>query len=73
MTAFGNVILNNALETLNLIELSDAEIIEFKKSCESKWNRLHMIRTVFVVVSFVIPLWGAFTPIKSIQSSMRLF
>jgi uncharacterized membrane protein len=66
VTALGNVPLNDALDALDLIELSDTKIIEFRKSYEGKWNRLHLIRTVFAVLSFVISLLGAFTQFKTL-------
>jgi uncharacterized membrane protein len=66
VTALGNVPLNDALDALDLLELSDAKIIEFRKSYEDKWNRLHLIRTVFAVLAFVIALLGAFTQLKTL-------
>lgn len=64
VTAFGNVPLNDALDVLNLAELNDAKIIEFRKEYEEKWNRLHLIRTVFAVLSFMLSLLVFFTQFK---------
>ena len=60
VTVFGNVPLNDALDVLNLTDLSEAEVISFRKSYEEKWNRLHLIRTVFAVLSFVLALLASF-------------
>ena len=65
VTILGNVPLNDALEVLNLTGLSDSEIFEFRKAYEEKWNRLHLIRTVFAVLSFVISLLAAFGQYKT--------
>jgi uncharacterized membrane protein len=61
VTVFGNVPLNDALDVLNLSELTNNQIVEFRKDYEQKWNRLHLIRTVFAVLSFLISLLGVFT------------
>ena len=60
VTIFGNVPLNDALEALNLAELSNAEIIEFRKDYEEKWNQLHWIRTLFAVLSFMLSVLAVF-------------
>jgi uncharacterized membrane protein len=64
VTAFGNVPLNDLLDALKLTELSEAKIIEFRRSYEIKWNRLHLIRTVFSVLAFVFLLIAAFSQFK---------
>lgn len=61
VTAFGNVPLNNQLEGMNLAELSGAKIAEFRQFYEINWNRLHLIRTVFAVLSFILSLFAVFT------------
>ena len=60
VTAFGNVPLNDALDVLDLGSLSEVEIADFRKSYEEKGNRLHWIRTLFAVVSFVLSLLAIF-------------
>jgi uncharacterized membrane protein len=52
VTALGNVPLNDALDALDLAELGESQLAAFRKSYERKWNRLHLIRTVFSVLSF---------------------
>mgnify|MGYP003677959614 CR=1 FL=1 len=54
VTAFGNVPLNDQLDALHLTELSQEKIMAFRKFYEDNWNRLHMIRTVFSVLSFLL-------------------
>lgn len=66
VTAFGNVPLNDALDVLNLSDLSETKILDFRNHYEQKWNRLHLIRTVFAVLSFVICLSSLFPQIKDI-------
>ncbi|MEO1436396.1 MAG: DUF1772 domain-containing protein [Bacteroidota bacterium] len=60
VTAFGNVPLNDALDVLDLAELSQSEAQRFRKNYETKWNRLHVIRTVFNLLSFGLSLMAIF-------------
>ena len=60
VTAFGNVPLNDALDVLDLSSLGEAEMKEFRRSYEIKWNRLHWIRTLFAVLSFMLSLIAVF-------------
>lgn len=66
VTAFGNVPLNDALDALELAELSGTKMQDFRKVYEEKWNRLHLIRTVFAVLTFLIALMVAFIQSKTI-------
>lgn len=66
VTAFGNVPLNNSLDMIQLSELSSDQITDLRLHYEAKWNRLHTIRTVFSVLSFLFSLFAAFTYSKSI-------
>ena len=54
VTGLGNVPLNNQLDVLNLSTMGSAEMEAFRKLYESKWNRLHLIRTVCAVASFIL-------------------
>lgn len=54
ITIFGNVPLNDQLEALNLSTLSEANFLDFRTHFEGKWNRLHLIRTVCSILSFVL-------------------
>jgi len=63
VTSAGNVPLNNQLEALNLSQLSDLQLTEFRAMYEPKWNALHAVRTFFSVLSFILILL-AMTPFK---------
>jgi len=54
VTGLGNVPLNNQLEALNLPELALEKVNTFRKFYESNWNRLHQIRTLCAIASFVL-------------------
>ena len=60
VTGLGNVPLNNALEALNLKELSVEQLNSHRTHYELQWNRLHKIRTAFAVLSFILLLTGLF-------------
>ena len=54
VTGLGNVPLNDQLEALNLSEMSISKMAEFRSFYEENWNRLHMIRTIFAVIAFML-------------------
>lgn len=54
VTVMGNVPLNNQLDELNLTDLGTQKLNEFRLQYEPNWNRLHLIRTVFSVLSFML-------------------
>jgi len=56
VTGLGNVPLNDQLDILNLAEMSDSKLADFRQYYESKWNQLHQVRTVFAMLSFLISL-----------------
>lgn len=56
VTAAGNVPLNEALELIQLNSLGSEELKVTRMAYEVKWNRLHYIRTLFAVISFVLLL-----------------
>ncbi len=60
VTGLGNVPLNNQLDALNLAEIGTDKVTEFRRYYESNWNRLHVIRTVFAVLSFMLATIGTF-------------
>ena len=64
VTAFGNVPLNDLLDVLNIQEMTKDEMSVFRNSYESKWNHLHMIRTIFSVLSFAASLLAVFNLTK---------
>lgn len=59
VTGFGNVPLNDALDTLPLNDISEVQASHERQEYELKWNRLHLIRTVFAVLSFLVLLFAA--------------
>ena len=67
VTGVGNVPLNNQLEVLKIAELSTDKISAFRKYYESGWNRLHLIRTVFAVLSFLLIVLALFFQTKKFQ------
>ena len=66
VTVLGNVPLNNALDAIDLSHLGIDQLSEFRQDYELKWNRLHMIRTVFAVLSFLLSLLAVFSESKTI-------
>ncbi|MBT33515.1 MAG: hypothetical protein CMO01_27950 [Thalassobius sp.] len=60
VTALGNVPLNDALDTISIKELSKTQIASERTHYELRWNRLHTIRTVFSVLSFILMIVGLF-------------
>ncbi|HKK39491.1 MAG TPA: anthrone oxygenase family protein [Cryomorphaceae bacterium] len=64
ITAAGNVPLNDQLEALNLSELTSEKMAEFRSYYETKWNRLHLQRTVCSVLSFVLAVLALFVEFK---------
>lgn len=63
ITIAGNVPLNDQLDVLNLSQLSPQEIADFRTHYEIKWNKLHMQRTLFAVLSFLLFSVGLFLKI----------
>ncbi len=61
VTAAGNVPLNDMLDALDLSTLGEQEMRSFRQKYEGRWNRLHLIRTVFAVVAFLLSLLPLFT------------
>ena len=67
VTGLGNVPLNDQLELLKLAELDNSKLAEFRQYYESKWNRLHQIRTGFAVISFLLVVFSVFIQIKDLK------
>ena len=66
VTVFGNVPLNDALDVIDLSKQGIDQLAKFRQAYELKWNKLHMIRTVFAVISFVLSLLAVFSFSKTI-------
>jgi uncharacterized membrane protein len=61
ITGAGNVPLNNDLDKVELPGLNADQKIKLRIDYESPWNLLHLIRTVFSLLSFVLLLLVVFT------------
>ena len=57
--------LNDALDALEIAELGTGDR-QVQGTYEQKWNRLHLIRTVFAVLSFLLSLLVVFTHTKAV-------
>ena len=64
VTGLGNVPLNDQLDVLKLPELSHSKLADFRHYYEANWNRLHWIRTICAVVSFILTVLSAFANIN---------
>ncbi len=67
VTGLGNVPLNNKLDAIRVGQISLQEIQYWRNYYEPKWNRLHTIRTVFAVLSFLLALASAFAQIHIVK------
>ncbi len=66
VTGLGNVPLNNQLEVMKIAQSGPEKIAQFRKYYESHWNRLHTIRTVCAVLSFLSVVMAVFIQAKKI-------
>src|SRR6056297_1184433 len=62
VTGLGNVPLNNKLDTLSLSDLNEKQMASERQQYEARWNKFHLIRTLFAVLSFMMILIAAFLP-----------
>lgn len=53
ITAFGNIPLNNALNTFDLSTATAQQIVDMRLRFEGPWITLHTIRTVATVLAFI--------------------
>jgi uncharacterized membrane protein len=56
VTGMGNVPLNNELDALQIGSMTAEQLKSFRDYYETKWNWLHLIRTTFAVLSFLLSL-----------------
>lgn len=54
VTVFGNVPLNEILDKTDLISAGSEDLKTLRDTFEVKWNRLHLIRTVSSISSFLL-------------------
>jgi uncharacterized membrane protein len=64
VTGMGNVPLNDQLDALDLLKQNQQKLSAFRSFYETKWNKLHAIRTAFSVLSFILALVGLFISAK---------
>ena len=64
VTALGNVPLNDQLDGMELSNFSEEKLAAFRSHYESKWNRLHLIRTGFAVLAFLLSLMPLIAQVK---------
>lgn len=70
VTVLGNVPLNNSLDLLNINDMSPENLDHIRQQYALKWNRLHTLRTVFAVLSFILMLIPTLTQLQhSIQQN----
>lgn len=62
VTGLGNVPLNDKLDTLSLPDMSKEQLAIERQQYETKWNKFHLVRSVFAVLSFMLILLAAFLP-----------
>ncbi len=60
ITIFGNVPLNDSLDVVTLCDLSQEEVSTTRGAYQRKWNKLHALRTLFAVISFMLLQLGAY-------------
>lgn len=58
ITVGGNVPLNNMLDAVNLENLDVYTAKQLRHQFEGKWNRLHLFRTLFALLSFIMLAWA---------------
>ncbi len=58
VTIFGNIPLNEAIDTLNLSEMPDLEVQNKRQLFENQWNRFNWIRTWSSLLAFGLCVWA---------------
>ena len=64
VTIFGNVPLNEILDKTDLSKASLEDLKLLRNRFETKWNRLHLVRTVSSITSFLILIISLVQSIK---------
>jgi uncharacterized membrane protein len=64
ITLFGNVPLNEILDKTDLSKASLEDVKLLRDRFETKWNRLHLIRTVAAIISFLTLILSIFQSTK---------
>jgi uncharacterized membrane protein len=66
VTIFGNVPLNESLAAFDTSNASTNKLSEHRIAFESKWNKLHLIRTIAACISLVLVLLACLDKTKEI-------
>ncbi|MEP6597526.1 MAG: anthrone oxygenase family protein [Ginsengibacter sp.] len=56
VTAFGNIPLNNALAKFNILSATSSDLSKQRSLFEASWNRYHLIRTLFSVLTTALTI-----------------
>jgi len=56
LTFLGNIPLNNLLDQLDIDNTDLKRLSEFRETFESKWNKIHRIRSICTTTSFILLL-----------------
>ncbi|NND07022.1 MAG: DUF1772 domain-containing protein [Saprospiraceae bacterium] len=56
-----NMLLNDTLDAMDVAGLTAAEAKEFRHFYEQAWNRFHLVRTAFSVLSFLLSVLAVFS------------
>lgn len=64
VTIAGNVPLNEALDRFDINSATTEQIQQHRQQFESKWNQLHLIRTLASVSSFLLTILGTIQKFK---------
>lgn len=59
ITFLGNIPLNDKLDHLQIDKMTDDNLLRFRLHFESRWNNLHLIRTVTSTLSFLFLIIAA--------------
>jgi len=54
VTIFGNVPLNEILDKAELSNASTYDLKNLRNTFEMRWNRLHLVRTISSIISFIL-------------------
>mgnify|MGYP003574981734 CR=1 FL=1 len=64
VTMAGNVPLNNMLDKTDLTSATAEQLAQLRAAFEGPWNRWHAIRTIAVVLSFLMAIAASIVPEK---------
>lgn len=71
VTAFGNVPLNDALDKVQWQDFDAQSLFNIRNNYELKWNRLHTVRTLFSILSFLLSLLATYQGAREFKSILQ--